>query len=113
LYANEDVMLGAWMLGLDVQYSHDATFCCGDIADCGAASKRAASVLKTGHGLNDDAGGEGSQKEDSGVQWRLAQLQESLKRARICVLYSGGCNGVCGADSVEKFAPYRKCVAVL
>ncbi|KMZ72583.1 Glycosyltransferase, family GT31 [Zostera marina] len=33
-YANEDVSLGAWMIGLDVEYVDDRTMCCGTPPDC-------------------------------------------------------------------------------
>ncbi|XP_020591980.1 probable beta-1,3-galactosyltransferase 8 isoform X2 [Phalaenopsis equestris] len=33
-YANEDVSLGSWLLGLDVQHIDDRTMCCGTPPDC-------------------------------------------------------------------------------
>ncbi|CAL5321619.1 unnamed protein product [Camellia sinensis] len=33
-YANEDVSLGAWFIGLDVQHIDDTRLCCGEPPDC-------------------------------------------------------------------------------
>ncbi|KAK8916520.1 putative beta-1,3-galactosyltransferase 8 [Platanthera zijinensis] len=33
-YANEDVSLGSWLIGLDVQHIDDRTMCCGTPPDC-------------------------------------------------------------------------------
>ncbi|CAN6481617.1 unnamed protein product [Victoria cruziana] len=33
-YANEDVSIGAWFIGLDVQHIDDRTLCCGTPPDC-------------------------------------------------------------------------------
>ncbi|CAL5391200.1 unnamed protein product [Camellia sinensis] len=33
-YANEDVSLGAWFIGLDVQHIDDRRLCCGEPPDC-------------------------------------------------------------------------------
>ncbi|XP_024539776.1 probable beta-1,3-galactosyltransferase 2 isoform X2 [Selaginella moellendorffii] len=33
-YANEDVSLGAWFIGLDVEHIDDRTMCCGTPPDC-------------------------------------------------------------------------------
>ncbi|ONK55319.1 uncharacterized protein A4U43_UnF4960 [Asparagus officinalis] len=33
-YANEDVSLGSWLLGLEVEHIDDRTFCCGTPPDC-------------------------------------------------------------------------------
>ncbi|XP_059636138.1 probable beta-1,3-galactosyltransferase 2 [Cornus florida] len=33
-YANEDVSLGAWFIGLDVEHVDDRGFCCGSPPDC-------------------------------------------------------------------------------
>ncbi|XP_031393713.1 probable beta-1,3-galactosyltransferase 2 isoform X1 [Punica granatum] len=33
-YANEDVSLGSWFIGLDVEHVHDRRFCCGTPPDC-------------------------------------------------------------------------------
>ncbi|KAK1306907.1 putative beta-1,3-galactosyltransferase 6 [Acorus calamus] len=33
-YANEDVSLGSWFIGLDVEYIDDRTLCCGTPPDC-------------------------------------------------------------------------------
>ncbi|KAJ7539236.1 hypothetical protein O6H91_11G082200 [Diphasiastrum complanatum] len=33
-YANEDVSLGAWFIGLDVEHVDDRTMCCGTPPDC-------------------------------------------------------------------------------
>lgn len=33
-YANEDVSLGSWLLGLDVQHIDDRSMCCGTLPDC-------------------------------------------------------------------------------
>ncbi|KAI4343172.1 hypothetical protein MLD38_027706 [Melastoma candidum] len=34
LYANEDVSLGSWFIGLDVQHVDDRSLCCGTPLDC-------------------------------------------------------------------------------
>ncbi|OWM72235.1 beta-1,6-galactosyltransferase GALT31A isoform X2 [Punica granatum] len=34
LYANEDVSLGSWFIGLDVQHIDDRSLCCGTPLDC-------------------------------------------------------------------------------
>ncbi|KAK4771465.1 hypothetical protein SAY87_031997 [Trapa incisa] len=34
LYANEDVSLGSWFIGLDVQHIDDQSLCCGTPLDC-------------------------------------------------------------------------------
>ncbi|KAI3761114.1 hypothetical protein L1987_51522 [Smallanthus sonchifolius] len=33
-YANEDVSLGSWLIGLDVQHIDDRSMCCGTLPDC-------------------------------------------------------------------------------
>lgn len=33
-YANEDVSLGSWFIGLDVEHINDQTLCCGTAPDC-------------------------------------------------------------------------------
>ena len=33
-FANEDVTVGAWLLGLEVQHVHDTRFCCEGRDDC-------------------------------------------------------------------------------
>lgn len=33
-YANEDVSLGSWLIGLDVQHIDDRSMCCGTPPDC-------------------------------------------------------------------------------
>ncbi|GER24665.1 galactosyltransferase family protein [Striga asiatica] len=33
-YANEDVSLGAWLIGLEVQHVDDNSMCCGTPPDC-------------------------------------------------------------------------------
>lgn len=33
-YANEDVSLGAWMLGLEVEHVDERSMCCGTPPDC-------------------------------------------------------------------------------
>ncbi|CAA0839888.1 Probable beta-1-3-galactosyltransferase 8 [Striga hermonthica] len=33
-YANEDVSLGAWLIGLEVQHVDDNSMCCGTFSDC-------------------------------------------------------------------------------
>jgi hypothetical protein len=41
-YANEDVMVGAWLLGLAVEHTYDASFCCYDTAACGKSTAQKA-----------------------------------------------------------------------
>ncbi|KAL8485739.1 hypothetical protein ACS0TY_027868 [Phlomoides rotata] len=38
-YANEDVSLGAWLIGLEVQHVDDHSLCCGTTPDCEFKSK--------------------------------------------------------------------------
>ncbi|CAA6664318.1 unnamed protein product [Spirodela intermedia] len=33
-YANEDVSLGSWLIGLDVDYTNDMSLCCRTLPDC-------------------------------------------------------------------------------
>jgi hypothetical protein len=108
-------MVGAWLLGLDVQHTYDSAFCCGDVVNCGHIARRVASVLRQDLSKLSEATGLARAGLQSGRQWRrdLTQLQQTESNGRICALYAGGCNGVCGAEDAQSWEPYRKCVTVV
>ncbi|KAK4744231.1 hypothetical protein SAY87_010543 [Trapa incisa] len=46
-YANEDVSLGSWLIGLDVDHVHDKRFCCGTPPDCEFMAKEGSTCAAT------------------------------------------------------------------
>ena len=116
-YSNEDVMVGAWLLGLDVQHVYEGAFCCTDAANCGRASHRASMLLRQQRGVlaSGPPMGGGGDEEAGGLRGRaLAQMPEaSAAGGKVCALYSGGCNGVCGLQPNAAWEPFRKCVTIV
>lgn len=116
-YSNEDVMVGSWLLGLDVQHVYESAFCCTDVASCGRASHRAGMLLRQQRGVLDAGVGEAGGDEEAWLRGggrALLQMQESsASGGKVCALYSGGCNGVCGIQPNTGWEPFRKCVAVV
>lgn len=104
-YSNEDVMVGAWMIGLNVEHQYEQGFCCNAVDECqflrgslSAASGAAHDYLKRG-GVPAKSGR------------RLAGKREDR-----CAIHTGSCNGMCGlncgkdCDSNRDWQKYRECV---
>jgi hypothetical protein len=110
-------MVGAWMLGLDVQHTYDTAFCCADVALCNQQDHR-----RTGVGAGFARALQASEKEDalSGLHSlqhvgdRVARRlrQTEVVGGKTCALYSGACNGVCGIQRGPDWDALKKCVAI-
>lgn len=86
VYANEDVMVGSWLLGLAVEHVYDGNFCCADTAACDAIA------LSRGLGAS-------------------PQLRSLLggDDGKACALYSGPCNGICGLHEGANWDAVKAC----
>eukprot|EP00892_Ulva_mutabilis_P001197 jgi/Ulvmu1/11078/UM007_0260.1 len=110
VYSNEDVMVGSWMLGLNVEHSYEGGFCCAHAERCKFsedAIKDAATALQAymGHG--------GKPAEGAQQQQRKGDTPAG------CAAYGGGCNGVCGlrcttdCSADKDWLQYQHCVRVV
>lgn len=102
-------MVGAWMIGLNVEHQYEQGLCCSAPDECqfspgslSAASGAAHDYLKRG-GVPVDSG--------AGRRRRLAGKGEDR-----CAIHTGTCNGVCGVDCAKgcdidpSWQKFRECV---
>jgi hypothetical protein len=113
-YSNEDVMVGSWMLGLNVEHTFDSAFCCGDASVCQATGNN----LDAAHSL------ESTQSEDTvenrdcnayvpGTDQQLTQRFVQVA-SKVCVTFGGSCNGFCGVeDNEDEYKRHEGCPRVV
>lgn len=107
MYANEDVMVGAWMLGLNVEHQYESGMCCNDADKCKSSQDAVTAASRVSREYLDRGGVPGA----SGKTGRRLQGKGEAR----CALHGGGCNGVCGMctkncaeDTTWKL--HRRCV---
>ena len=87
VYSNEDVMVGAWMLGLNVEHAYEGGFCCAHAERC---KFREEALEQAGDDVRAYLQRGGAPADGDTPDMRKAEAPAG------CAAYGGGCNGVCG-----------------
>lgn len=113
-YNNEDVMVGSWLLGLNVEHTFDSAFCCGDMSVCHSTDTALAGTHRLTGG--DSEGAVATRDCNAYAPGAAAGLAPMVvpESGKVCAMFGGGCNGVCGVEDNEaEFAKHSGCARVV
>jgi hypothetical protein len=106
-------MVGSWMLGLNVEHTFDSAFCCSDMSVCQATAAKLGNthvvprVESTGTVANRDCN---DYVAHAGAGLSPTEVPEVGK---VCAMFGGGCNGVCGVENAALYERHEGCARIV